>query len=277
MTNRTRNHASLRSLALSLLVATLLAGCARSPAATAPRPSPTVTTPDIRSGTDVVTAMHDRYATTWYRTLTFVQRTTLTPAGGGSPSVHTWWEMGQIPGRLRIDTDSVHKGTGVLFRSDSVYQFDRGRLIASTPGVNDLLVLGFDIYGQPVERTLTVLRGRGIDVTKFHDRTWQNRPVWVVGAVAGDTTSKQFWVDKERLLFVRLLELATTRNGKRYADVRFDKYVRHDGGWVAEHVIQYLDGKVQLEELYSQVKVNVPLDEGLFQPARWSTATHPFK
>jgi hypothetical protein len=253
----------------------VLAACAHSPAAT-----PNTTTvpgpaaPDMRTGEQVVAAMHDRYVSTWYKTLTFVQQTTNWRPPGGTSTTKTWWEAGLMPGRLRIDTDSISKGDGVLFRNDSVYSFAGGKQVGATPGVNDLMVLGFDVYSQPVSRSLAVLKNRGFDLTKVHDGTWRGEPVWIVGATAGDTTSKQFWVSRDRLIFLRLLQLATTPNGSRYVDLRFDKYVKHGGGWVAEEVWQYIDGKPALHEDYSQVRVDVPLDEGIFDPARWSTAQH---
>ncbi len=33
-------------------------------------------------------------------------------------------------------------------------------------------------------------------------------------AMAGDTSNSQFWVEKERLLFVRLIQRTTGRNGQ---------------------------------------------------------------
>jgi len=253
----------------------VLAACAHSPAATpntSAAPAPVM--PDMRTGEQVVTAMHDRYATTWYKNLTFIQQTTNWRPPGGASTTKTWWEAGLMPGRLRIDTDSISKGDGVIFRADSVYSFAGGKQVGATPGVNDLMVLGFDVYSQPVARTLEVLRTRGFDLTKVHEDTWQGEPMWVVGALAGDTASKQFWVSRDRLLFHRLLQAATTPNGTRHVDLRFDKYVKHGGGWVAEEVWQYVDGKPALHEAYSQVRVDVPLDEALFDPARFTTAQH---
>jgi hypothetical protein len=98
-----------------------------------------------------------------------------------------------------------------------------------------------------------------------------------VGATAGDTASKQFWVDAERLLFVRLLEMRRTATASRYDDIRFEKYAPHEGGWVAEEVMMYSDGKPRLHEQYANVRVNVPLDDALFDPKQWSTVAHWYK
>jgi cyclase len=95
-----------------------------------------------RTGRDVVSAMHDRYAGKWYRTLSFVQKNTAT-APDGRIEHSTWRE-----------------------------------------------------YARRLKRL-------GFDLATVHDDSWEGRPVYVVGARAGDLRTRQFWVDKERLVFVR--------------------------------------------------------------------------
>jgi hypothetical protein len=259
---------SRRAGVLLLLVA---AACHRRPATTpsvppatpAPRPVPAVTT-----GEAVVRAMHDRYAGKWYRTITFTQKTTVRLASG-SEIVQNWYEAGLLPGRLRIDTDLRSK-SGTLFARDSVYSFANGRLASADTGLNELLVLGFDVYAQSANRTISQLRRRGFDLDQVHESTWQGKPVYVVGAARGDTTSKQFWIDRDRLLFLRLI--MRTRQGR--SDFRFNQYVESGGGWVAVEVVQMTNGRRVLLEEYSDVRTNVPLSESLFDAKEWSTAPH---
>ena len=59
--------------------------------------------------------------------------------------------------------------------------------------MNLLLVLGFDVYKQPPETTLKIVQAEKIDIAKFHEETWDGRPVYVVGAEKGDLNSPQFW------------------------------------------------------------------------------------
>lgn len=234
-----------------------------------PKPAPGPTTVTISSGPTVIQAMHDRYASTWYRTLTFTQKTTLGLASGGE-LVQTWYEAGQLPGRLRIDTDRSSKG-GVLYARDSTFSFTNGKLVRADTGLNALLVLGFDVYVQPAARSEAILRRLGFDLARFHPATWQGKPVYVVGAAtSGDTVSKQFWVDRDRLLFVRMIE--RSRQGR--TDVRFTNYVQYGGGWVALEVEQIVNGKRRLLEQYSDVKTNASLSDALFDPKQWATAPH---
>lgn len=249
------------------------ASCARSPAAVSPNPAavPQAQRTDPTSGVDVVRAMHDRYAAVWYRTLTFSQTTTLTLANGGTLQ-QQWLEAGKFPGRLRIDTDTANR-SGVIYAGDSLYRFTNGKLADARADMNPLLILGFDVYAQPVTRTVEVLRGQGIDLAKVSRGSWEGRPVFIVGAAAGDTLSKQFWVDADRLLFVRLVETVTTPTGARRVDYRFLKYVPHGDAWVSEEVVGLRDGKPSLHEVYANVRVNVPLDDATFDPKQYATFT----
>jgi len=262
-----------RAAAALFAMTCAVASCARSPASESPSPAglPRASRADPTSGTDVVRAMHDRYASTWYRTLTFSQTTTIT-LPDGKALVQQWLEAGKLPGRLRIDTDTA-KGGGVIYARDSLYQFANGKLQAARPEMNDLLILGFDVYTQPVDRTVAILRSRGVDLSKVSKGAFNGRPVFIVGATSGDSTAKQFWVDAERLLFVRLLETANTNAGPRRLDYRFLNYVARGDAWVAEEVVGLRDGKPSLHEVYANVRVNVPLDDATFDPAQYATFT----
>jgi hypothetical protein len=230
------------------------------PPQTAPRVEPS---PKIADGAALIAAMHDRYPS-WYRTMTFVQTTTIYRANG--ELVQTWYEMGALPGRLRIDTDLANK-SGQLFAHDSVYGVVNGTVMRATAGLNELLVLGFDVYTQPPTRTADQLRKQGFDLTKLHEDTLNGKRVFVVGATSRDTTTKQFWVDADNLLFVRSVGSGT----RGRTDVRFERYERAKGGWIATEVLQLVNGRPSLREQYANVHVDVPIDDAYFDPKQWST------
>jgi hypothetical protein len=207
--------------------------------------------------------MRDRYSGKWYRTLTFTQKTTL-PDG----KVETWYEALDLPGKLRIDIAPLASRRTILFRNDSVYEFDAGKLKDSKPLVHPLMVLGFDVYGAPVAETIKKLKGLNYDLSKLHQTTWKGRPTYVVGAETGDTVSPQFWIDVERLYFVRSLE-PSKKNPQVMNDIRFEKYVPLASGWLETEVLFLSNGKQQVKEEYSNPKANVQLDPAIFEPSAW--------
>ena len=238
---------------------------ASQPAATAPGAS------SPHDGAAVLRAMHDRYASSWYNTMSFTEIAEQRSDTGRTTS-EKWYEEGKLPGRLRIDvgvpaTDTTTPHRIIICANDSFYIKSPGHPVVARAGRNLLLVLGFDVYKQPVERSVAALTAEGFDLSRVHEDTWNGRPVIVVGAAAGDTTSKQFWVDTERMLFVRLLDTSHTLLGAS-TEARFDDYRRLGGGWIAAAVQVSGNGVVHLREIYSDMKANVRLPDSWFEPAR---------
>jgi hypothetical protein len=226
----------------------------------------------ITTARQLLTAMHARYDGKWYRTLTFLQHNT-EHHPDGTIGHSTWREWLQAPGKLRIEFQPADSGNGVLFANDSVFSFQLDSLRGSRSFVHPLLVLGFDVYTQPVERTVAQLQQapRTFDLSVLSEGTWDGRPVWIVGAKAGDLHTRQFWVDKERLVFVRLLEPAP-RDTAKTADTRFNKYSAMSGGWVSAEVEFLVDGQQQFLEQYDEIQTNVTLPAALWDARQWKAA-----
>lgn len=260
----------MRFIALAMVVTT---GCSHPAPVPGPVPGPAParqSTP-ITDGEGVVRAMYQRYQNMWYRTLTFRQTTTIT-RGTATPSTQTWYEALSLPGHLRIDFGNPEAGNGVLYRSDSSYNIASGKITSADTGFNPLLVLGFDVYEQPPEQTISILRHLGYQMSRMHTTSLDGKSVYVVGATSNsDSTSRQFWIDRDRLLFVRSRE----RNpGGQQSDIRFTDYVPAGTGWVARQVWQTLGGTPRLHESYADIKADAPLDSALFDPRQWSTVKH---
>ncbi|HEX8746819.1 MAG TPA: hypothetical protein VF717_06430 [Pyrinomonadaceae bacterium] len=228
---------------------------------------------DVKTTEDLLLAMQKRYAGKWYRNVTFTQKTVeYQPDGTSKTSI--WYEALAMPGKLRVDFDPIKEGNGILFLNDKVYNIKGGKVENSQPLVHPLLLLGFDAYFIPVEQTVTKLKAMGFDLSVLREDTWQGRPVYVVGAKAGDLHSAQFWIDKKNLYFVRMLQPAG-RDKTRTSEIQFNKYIKmKDGGWVAPEVIFMLDGKTRVLEEYTDIKTNVALDDKFFDPQSWATARH---
>ena len=230
---------------------------------------------DIRSGDELIAAMHKKYDGKWYKTLTFKQVTTTYKTDGTSEDA-IWHEALTAPGQLRIDFDPVDKGNGILFTGGKLYSFKDGKLAGNRPFVHPLLVLGFDVYMQPVETTIAQVKGIGIDMSVVHLEKWQGNDVYVVGAKLGDLNTPQFWVTKKDLLFVRLLQLGG-KDKKIVQETQFNKYVKvKGGGWVSAEVQFFDDGKRRTTEAYSEIQTGMKLDASLYDPEKWMTADRTY-
>jgi hypothetical protein len=225
--------------------------------------------PPITTGRELLGAMHARYSGRWLTTLSFLQNNTLYSASGGEQKTQ-WLEHISLPGRLRIDYMPLANHSGVLYEGGRVHVFDNGKRVQSQPDVNALLLLGFDAYAQPVDQTVATLQSLGFDLGMMHEADWQGRRAYVVGAPPGDTTTNQFWIDADRLLFVRMMQQNPARTV--LTDYRFNRYTELDGFPVAFEVLMLRNGRVFFKEEYTNVRVNVAIPPETFDPARWVEA-----
>jgi outer membrane lipoprotein-sorting protein len=228
-----------------------------------------------KSGEEVIAAMHKKYDGKWYKTLTFQQTTTNYKPDGTSEAA-TWYEALSVPGKLRIDITPLEKGNGVIFAGGNLYSFRDGKLAVNRPSVHPLLVLGFDVYGQPVETTVAQLKGMGIDLSVVHEEPWQGGTAVVVGAKQGDLTTPQFWIDKKNLYFVRLFQLGG-KDKKSVQETQFNKYQKaKGGGWVSAEVQFFVDGKKTTTEEYTNIQTGKKLSPDLWDPEKWSSVDRSY-
>ena len=223
----------------------------------------------IKNTEELVQAMQKKYTKSWYKTATFVQKTT-NYEKDGTHKVETWYEALSVPGSLRIDFTPIKDGNGILFTNSQVYSFKNGKVDNNRPFVHPLMILGFDIYRLPPAEVLETLKNLKFDLSILHDDTWQGRAVYVVGAKQGDLHAAQFWIDQENLYFVRMIRPAG-RDGAQTQETQFNKYRKLGGGWMAPEVIFMIDGKTVTTEEYSEMRANVALDSKLFDPQYFAT------
>src|ERR1043166_1884547 len=129
----------------------------------------------ITSSEQLIQAMQTKYAKSWYKTATFVQKTT-TYNADGTTKVETWYEAMSLPGSLRIDFTPTKDGNGILFTNSQIYVFKNSKIDSSRAFVHPLMVLGFDVYGLPQADVIEKLKGLKFDLSIFRLDTWQGRP-----------------------------------------------------------------------------------------------------
>jgi len=223
----------------------------------------------IKTADDLIQTMQKKYGKSWYRTATFVQKTTDYDKDGNK-KVSTWYEALSVPGSLRIDFTPIKDGNGILFTDRKIYSFKNGQEESIRLFVHPLMILGFDIYKLPVADVVDTLKGLKFDLSILHEDTWQSRPVYVVGAKPGDLHSPQFWIDRKNLYFVRMLRPAG-KDGTQTQETQFNKYQRLGGGWMAPEVVFKIGDRILTTEEYSELRANPALDSKLFDPQYWTS------
>lgn len=231
-----------------LWAALLLLGCSRT--------NPPVMPYDFTRGEDVVRAMHDRYVNRWFTNVTYSQHTEGQPV-----------QLYAVdpPDRLRIDIDPREQGNGALNLRDTTYIMQGGRVAQQFPFVPLDMLLQHGVYWYPPPQTIQRLRQWGFDLARVREDTWDNRRVFVVGG-----NGKEFWVDRELMLVVRLVEPTSGRPG----DTRFIQYERVGPAWLARRIQHVAGDRVVSSSELRQIGANLELDSLLFVPSEYMRARH---
>lgn len=213
--------------------------------------------------------MHQRYVGRFFSSLRFAQHTT-TISESGRETKGIWNEYIVLPGKLRIDFLPLSSHSGVLYTGGKIYGFTEGKAQPTQSGWNPLLTLIGDVYAQSPDTTIWQLDSLGFDLSRVRRDSWMGSPVWVVGAAAGDTTSSQFWIDRDSLLVRRVIQ-RTVRGANQpvVSDIRMLKYQDAGGYPVAFEVQFWRGGRMYFKEDYFDVRANVAIPAATFDPARW--------
>jgi hypothetical protein len=214
----------------------------------------------VPPGEAVVHQAFDRYRGKWFHAAFYIERTVLPD----DQRVETWYVAVQPPDHMRIDVAPSATGRAVVYQNDTTYEIGGGRLRSASKGVLPYLLLLNDLQTAPPAETIAMLRRYGFDLTKVHNDNWQGAPVIVVGALAGDTISNQFWLDRDRLVMMRMIE--KNMDPRRPLDARISGYKRAGGGWLPRSVRVYLGNTLSIAEDFSEPKLDVPVEPGLFDP-----------
>ena len=246
----------------------LVAGCAN------PKPGATRVAPT--TGVELLQRMHDAYDGKWFKSVTFVQKTTRTQPSG-VVDTSTWYEALKSPDRLRIDFGDPANGNGALYTADSLYVVRGGKITRTVASGNPFLPFVAGVDDQPMEATLRQLAPYHFDLAQIRADVWQGKQVYVVGAKSPDDLgSPQFWIDRDRLIAVRFLVKLSPAPDAKPNDIRLESYVPVGGGWLATRVAIMEGGVVRQGEEYSDWQGNVALPNDLFVAEKWSDAPHWF-
>lgn len=219
----------------------------------------------------VLRDVHARYHGKRFTHVTFVQTTE-----HGDGRTELWYEALAPVGRVRVDIAPLDAHNGFMYRADSQYVFQDGRVTRQSGGQRWLsMLLLLDIYALPIETVLARASELGLHLGRAHENTWEGRQVYVVGADPGDSLSAQVWYDREHLYPVRLIQRALP-DGPRY-DWYLDRHVFLEGGWIEGRIRIFSDGRLLVTETYDRITPRSALPDSLFVPtpfrrAHWISA-----
>ena len=267
-----------------LLAALVISGCSyfqsQPSTETAPAPArkPTTSrspsTARVTSAGGLLKAMHDRYDGKYLRTISFLQNnTSYTPTGQERKS--QWYEHIEVPGKLRIAFLPATQKSGLVLVDNRIATFDNGIRVDFRPNINPLLLLTTDVYVAPIAAITRDLDSLQVDTEIIRSDEWQGQSVYVVGAKAGDTTSNQFWVDKDNLRLVRFIQSSKSGTRTVVSDTRVQNYKEIEGFDIPTEFLVIRNGRPVWREQYADVRINEEFPAGTFDQARWNDIPIP--
>src|SRR5262249_12650781 len=91
----------------------------------------------------------------------------------------------------------------------------------------------------------------GFNLSAYSARTWNDKPVYVIGATAGDLTSNQVWIDARTFYVLRIIEKL---NATDQMDMRFETHQQWCKGFVETRVSFRRNGELEQVEEYYDIK-----------------------
>lgn len=215
---------------------------------------------ELNKGEDVVRAMYETYGGEWFKDFNIKQKVTYYQQ---DTVVHTeiWDEIISLPAKVRSIIGNTEDGNCEIYHDQAYHRFVGGKLANVIEGNHHLLSLGFDVYLQKPEKTLEDISGAGFDMSVVSDTLIDEREVLIVGALPGQEDVPQFWVDKERMLLVRIS--LNSGSGSLYT-VDLLEYVPFEEGWISTYLIFSRHGRVLMEENYLDFGVMKEIPEHTF-------------
>lgn len=259
--------------AVFLLTAILVAGCSYIPTPATSTPEPASTKPasapaKIASASSLIGAMHDRYGGKYFKTMTFLQNNTAYTTTGEEQKSQ-WYVHIQAPGKMRIAFLPAAQRSGLVQVNDKVASFDNGIRVDFRPSVYPALLLTVDVHSAAKASILRDLDSLGVKTEIIRSDEWEGRPVYVVGAKAGDTTSNQMWVDAEHLQLVRFIQRDRRGNRVFVSDTRVRGYREIEGFRVPTEILVVRNGRPAWREERTDIRINAELPPEVFDQALW--------
>src|SRR5687767_9341955 len=272
----------------ALAAALIAAGCssfagqsnpAPEPSASAGTPKPSATkvvfpAGKIASTTGLVGAMREKYDGKYFKTLTFLQNNTRYTTTGEEQKSQ-WFEHVEAPGKLRIAFLPAAQKSGLVQVGERVASFDNGMRIDFRPSVNPLLLLTVDAYSASASSVMRSLDSLGVNTQLVRTDEWEGRPVYVIGAKAGDTTSNQVWIDAEHLRLARFIQRVGRGERAMLNEIRVRSYRDVEGCQIPTDILTLRNGRPVWREQRTDIRINAELPANVFDQALWRDIPTP--
>lgn len=258
-------------------LSTLLVACAGTAAPdTSPFPEPATPSSDPggsspararvvpQNGLEVVGAMRRAHPAGALRAVSFTA--TIREPREDTTRVRTATVVVAFPGKYRLAYWSSK--SGVVRDRDRLAVFEGGKRIASASRVDVAQLLAYDVFAQRIDSTIRLLDIARVRLGLLRRDRWDGHRVLVVGALAGDTTSTQFWVDEDRWRVLRVIQRDPRRPNERL-DIRYSDFDDVMRVPLPTRIEIYRNGRLLQAHTITGLVANPTVPSRAFDVQRW--------
>lgn len=212
------------------------------------------TKPEQPAAKELLQTMHKRYYQAPCKIYTFSQKNT--HYKNDTVSGHSeWHESIEFPDKFKIEFGSKGSGNFVVFKNDSVFNYQKNKFLKSRADSNTLLLLLGGMYYRSLEDVIERLQKAKYNFSTCSEQVWNGKNVFVVGAKQGELGVNQFWVDEDTYCVLRIIE---RMNNGDTMDMRFESHQKLCSGFVENKVSFRRNGHLeQVEEYYNILEASV--------------------
>ncbi|HEX5153729.1 MAG TPA: hypothetical protein VFW07_19920 [Parafilimonas sp.] len=214
---------------------------------------------------DVIEKMYKQYAGKWMKSFSFTQ-TTQMYRNDSLVNTSTWYENIAYPDKFRIDFGSKTAGNAALFVNDSIYSFRNSKLNHVSANDENLTFILGGMYFYPLDSVTLMLRRMGYNLNKSYETSLNDKPAYVVGANNGEEKANQLWIDKEKLVIVKIISY---NRGDKEEGI-FSNHKQFGNGWSETLCSFYVNGTLVQKETYYDCKADENIDLKIFDPYNFS-------
>ncbi|MBO3697495.1 hypothetical protein [Roseivirga sp. E12] len=218
-------------------------------------------TAQITNTGQLLDAMQVKNRSAWFKEFTFTQETIRYNQSGAIRDTAIWHEAVSYPDLFRIDYNE--QGRFIIFRNDSAYRFQDYNFQSAREEPQEFLLFKGGMYFISPSRVMAKLKEYGYDTSIFREDRLNGRRAYVVGAKAGDLSTKQFWIDADHFYTIR--RISKTGRGA-VLDVQYSDHKKVEGGWVEQTVTFYLDERMLQIENYLDIDASRKIPADVFDP-----------
>ena len=175
----------------------------------------------------------------------------------------------QYPQGLIVKFDSLQSANGIIFYYDSSYTFQNNNLEFVNFRPLRIWKQAFSIKFEEPRLSLDKLNKLDIDTTIVSESNFNGREVYIIGAENGRLKKNQFWIDKEKLVTVRIITYLKERDF--LWDVHFEDYFNLNDSWFVGTLKFYENNTLTLVEEHKNLSFIHTLPDSFFSPVNFQS------